>query len=95
MGDIVSLTAVRQERTPHLHGAARCVGFRHEWQAVAPVGTVHLDCPACLLPKGLFVNLVSRGQQARTCNCGNDLFQIAPGLGPYCTGCGAQQLGWF
>jgi DNA-directed RNA polymerase subunit RPC12/RpoP len=49
---IVDLAAAREERQPHWQGVARCVGCQHEWEAVAPMGTVWLECPECGMPKG-------------------------------------------
>lgn len=37
---------------PHLCGKAYCIGCQHTWDAVAPVGTVWLECPKCKTPKG-------------------------------------------
>ena len=37
----------REIEEPHLAGEAECTACGHRWAAVAPVGTVHLDCPAC------------------------------------------------
>ena len=49
---VISLAAAREERQPHWEGTARCIGCQHEWQAIAPMGTMWLDCPSCSLPKG-------------------------------------------
>lgn len=49
---VISLAAAREERQPHWTGTARCVGCQHEWTAVAPIGTLWVDCPSCGLPKG-------------------------------------------
>lgn len=95
MSAVVSLAAAREERTPHLEGRAECAGCRHEWHAVAPVGTFVLSCPSCRTDKGFFANAVLRGEQAWVCNCGSQLFRIAPTVGPYCVNCGDAALGWF
>lgn len=95
MGAVLSLDEARADRTPHLEGAARCISCQHEWHAVAPVGTHVLECPACSLPKGRFVHKLKRGEQTWTCNCGCELFSIAPQIGPYCINCGAEQDGGF
>jgi len=50
---VVSLAAAREERAPHWQGLVHCIGCGHEWQGVAPIGTMRLDCPSCELPKGL------------------------------------------
>jgi hypothetical protein len=92
---VLSLAAAREERTPHLHGAAQCIGCQHKWEAVAPVGTVELECPACHLPKGAFVNQVMRGTGRFVCNCGCDLFRISQTVGPYCANCAEPAVGGF
>ena len=43
MGEIVDLDAKR----PHWSGIASCLRCKHEWVAVAPVGTDDLQCPSC------------------------------------------------
>lgn len=49
---VIDFAAARAEREPHWTGTCKCVGCRHEWVGVAPVGTLWLDCPSCGLPKG-------------------------------------------
>lgn len=95
MADVVSLAEARAERTPHLEGRARCISCKHEWHAVAPVGTDVLERPECSLPKGRFMHEVRRGGKVWTCNCGCELFSIAPQIGPYCINCGDEQKGWY
>ena len=95
MGAVLSLAAAREEREPHLTGAARCVACRHEWVAVAPVGTHTLECPACASTKGYFVNEVMRGNDRFVCHCECDVFRISPAVGPYCVNCAAPAEGWF
>ena len=90
MAEILSLAAAREERAPHLSGRAMCLGCRHAWQAVAPVGTVILDCPKCGLEKGRYVGLVETDTPRWTCDCGNDLFHITTN-DIYCVGCGIKQ----
>lgn len=92
---VVDLGAVRAERQPHLSGRAQCVGCKHEWQAVAPIGTETLECPACGLRKGMFANPVMVGTHVWECHCGNDLFRISGGGEVYCVNCGDTQEGWF
>lgn len=95
MGAVLSLAEHKAAAEPHLQGRARCAGCRHEWQAVAPVGTTVLECPECSSMKGFFVCQVERGENFWQCNCGNDLFRITEGLGPYCINCGSAATGWF
>lgn len=87
MAEIVDFKRAREEREPHMAGAARCLGCKYEWQAVAPVGTVTLECPHCELPQGRFMNLVEDEGPHWTCNCGNQFFSITPQR-TYCIACG-------
>lgn len=87
MTNIVDLQKAREEREPHMQGRARCLGCKYEWQAVAPLGTVTLECPHCELPQGRFMNLVEDEGMHWTCNCGNQYFSITPQR-TYCTVCG-------
>ncbi len=93
--EIVSLAAAREERTPHMQGEARCAACGHEWQAVAPVGTHEMECPACGSIKGHMVNSVMRGSERFVCNCGCDVFRISREHGPYCVNCAEVAQGWF
>lgn len=76
----------------HGVGAAFCLGCGHEWTAVAPTGTTHLECPACHTEKGhwKFEFMPSVGQMVRTCDCGNQLFYLTP-EGHMCANCGIYQ----
>ena len=84
---VIDLAAKRAEKTPHLEGKARCIACQHEWEAVAPVGTVWLDCPECSLNKGAFIAEVLHEEDHWTCDCGNILFCHTP-EGAYCPNCG-------
>lgn len=88
---IIDFQKAKQERTPHATGKAMCMACAHEWTAVAPTGTVHLDCPSCHLEKGYFVGPHLIGTDVWTCNCGNTLFKINP-QGIYCPHCGSWQV---
>lgn len=87
---VVDLAAKRVEREPHLSGHARCLACGHRWAAVAPLGTVWMECPECSLRRGRFVNEVVSGPQQWVCQCGNDLFHITPEYA-YCPNCGMHQ----
>lgn len=86
---VVNLEQAREERKPHMTGPARCLDCKHEWVAVAPVGTIWMECPKCSLIRGRFVNQVERDGDHWVCNCGNDLFYVTSD-GAYCPNCG----GW-
>jgi hypothetical protein len=90
---VISLQQAKQDREPHLKGAARCLACRHEWVAVAPVGTVWLECPQCSLERGRYVGAVGIGGEHWHCACGTDLFHATP-RGLYCPNCGEWQYGF-
>lgn len=76
---VISLAAAREERTPHWAGPAICIGCRHEWQAVAPLGSyTALECPQCRFPKG--VNKwpfgSAEGDAEFRCNCGCEAMTV-------------------
>ena len=83
-----------EENTPHLSGSARCLGCKHEWVAVAPVGTSWLECPSCRLGKGRYVSTFMEDDSHWHCDCGNELFACSQRYGWYCPMCGACQKGW-
>jgi predicted RNA-binding Zn-ribbon protein involved in translation (DUF1610 family) len=82
-----------QERHPHLVGEAKCLSCNHEWAAVAPIGTVWLECPECGLEKGRLAGTVYRDEPHWHCNCGNELFYVTAN-GYYCPNCGLDQKGF-
>ena len=92
---VVSLEQAREERTPHLSGAAACMVCHHSWVAVAPVGTHELECQKCHATKGYYVAPVVVGQEMWECNCGCSVFHISREIGPYCVNCGIEAIGWF
>jgi len=91
MGTVTRLPS-RLERGPHLTGEAICTGCKHEWTAVAEVGTLQLECPSCGTMKGLFKH-ACEPVTAWTCNCGCFVFMISP-QGVICYSCGVYQLGY-
>ena len=44
---VIDFTKAKAELDPHISGDARCLACKHEWVAVAPIGTIWLECPAC------------------------------------------------
>ena len=97
MGDVVELKPSRSTSDkdgPHLSGQAVCVACRHKWEAVAPVGVVHLECPSCRRMWGEFKNPVEP-DEAWACHCGNQLFFIKRDQTILCRKCGDLQTGWF
>lgn len=95
MADIVQFKprVTLEPEAPHCTGAARCLDCRHEWQAVAPLATTWMQCPACTLLRGRFVNPVHTDADHWHCNCGNDLFHVDRN-GIYCPNCGDAQRGF-
>ena len=75
------------QNAPAMSGETRCLACGHEWVAVAPVGTVFLECPSCSLVKGMLKYPCEREGEHWECNCGNSLFHITPD-GVYCPNCG-------
>lgn len=61
MTDVVDFEVARKKREeetegeqPHWQGRCVCMGCRHEWEGVGPVGNHEgLTCPECGLPKGV------------------------------------------
>lgn len=66
------------EPSPHVVGTAKCLDCSVEWDIVAPVGTVHLECPACKTSRGVMAGAIQPrvGQQWWFCNCDCNLFHI-------------------
>ena len=62
---VIDLAQAKADREPHLSGAAVCLACKHEWVAVAPVGTVWMECPACSLERGRYLGAVNVGQRTR------------------------------
>lgn len=70
---VISLAKAREERTPHWEGPCVCLGCRHEWRGVGPIGiNVALECPSCVLPKGVTKHLYGGDPDDAVllCKCG-------------------------
>lgn len=106
---VISLEQFKEQRNidddgPFLAGPAMCVICKHEWAAVAPVGTFDLECPSCGFFKGHFKFAVDRDvvkdengvnrSCTWTCNCGCDLFRITPER-IYSPNCGVDPNGFL
>ena len=89
---VIDLAQAKKDREPHMTGPAMCLSCQHEWTAVAPLGVLWLECPACSLMRGRFIANVERDDAHWECNCGNRLFYITP-RGAYCPNCGLWQDG--
>lgn len=93
---VISFAAEREARQPHWHGLVRCVGCQHEWEAVAPLGTLWLECPSCSSPKGhpKYPFGAQVGDAVFACKCGGEaLTAYKRGTHFYlrCMGCGTDQ----
>lgn len=77
---------------PHLEGPAVCGACQHEWEAVAPVGVVILECPKCARMWGAFKHQVEP-PTAWHCHCGEWLFWLTP-TGAMCRRCGTRSNDW-
>lgn len=90
MSTVVDLEERRLAKTPHLQGLVRCLTCGHENQAVAPVGTMWLECPACHLLKQTWYFPVEQGRLEWRCACGCTVFGISEKM-IFCKYCGKQQ----
>jgi rubrerythrin len=77
------------DEVPYASGNAFCMSCDYNWAAVAPVGTVWLECPSCKAEKGRFKFPMALPEKTLvyTCNCGNQLFNMTP-EGHFCPNCG-------
>ena len=93
---VISLQKAREEREPHLAGEAVCIGCRHEWAGVAPVGVWQLECPSCGAMKGIWRYPVGaqEGDSYFLCNCGCEALTAYFRGGVFylkCMSCGTDQ----
>ena len=76
----------KEEKTPHCAGDAVCIGCKHKFVAVVPVGEVGFSCPECESNRAIFVNPVAP-DVAWACGCGSLLFFVTQD-GCMCRECG-------
>lgn len=71
---VISLAGEREKRSPHWSGCCICLGCKHEWVSVAPIGVMFVDCPSCGLPKGHPKHPfgASEGDSLFQCDCGSE-----------------------
>lgn len=92
MGDVVDFPSRTETEGPHMHGPALCVGCRHEFYGVTPVGTTQLECPCCGAMKGVWQHpAVDASRPVWECQCGNEFFVIHDD-GMVCAACGLGQV---
>lgn len=88
---IIDFAQAKAERKPHISGDARCLACDHEWEAVAPAGTIWLECPKCTLQRGRYFAHTAPDCMFWLCTgCGSDLFYVTP-RGNFCPNCGVWQ----
>lgn len=76
--------------TPHLSGRCVCLGCKHEWVGVTPVGKHDgLECPACGLLKGVHVGIAYPVEMWQCGTCSAVLFFITKD-GAQCSVCGVK-----
>ena len=85
-----------EKEDPHLSGEAVCIGCRHEWVAVAPVGTWQLECPSCSTFNGIWRYPVGaqEGDAYFRCDCGCEALTAYKHHGMFhlkCMSCGLEQ----
>lgn len=96
MSKVLEFKRVEKEPEPEMEqwgqGLAFCLHCKHEWQAVAPAGTLNLECPECHTMKGKwkFEFYPRDDQDVRSCLCGNQMFYLTP-EGHLCANCGIYQ----
>lgn len=91
MSNVVELFPAEDEG-PHMSGTMKCLGCKHEWVGVAPVGTSGMECPECGCGKGVWWGLVlpPEEEQVWTCNsCEGQVFMITQ-RATVCVGCGSE-----
>lgn len=86
MSDVISL----DEHRPHMTGTVRCLACGHNWHAVAPLGTLFLECPECHTEKGVWHRPVIPETYWR-CHCGCAAFSLSD-TNAYCMACGVTQV---
>lgn len=90
------VVAFPKKPAPHLSGTVRCIGCKHEWEAVSPVGVYdELECPSCGAFKGVRTSTIApEDGEVWQCNCGNQLFFLTPTGAPLCANCGLRATSW-
>lgn len=90
MSNIVEF--VKRDTAKWMQGPAICIGCGNRWQAVAPIGSVELECSECGTMKGIFEFpfAPADGDERWECGCGNQLFYITQN-GHRCANCGKHQ----
>lgn len=92
MADILPFKPVEPDaKKPHVSGSATCQQCRYRWEAVAPVGTVEIQCPKCLTMKGLYMYGHEDPGGSLMCECLCQVFTISRDR-VICWRCGREQI---
>lgn len=92
MAGVVDFASKKLEQGPHIAGKLHCLSCKHEWEAIAPVGTTAFECPICGLMRGTHKYLIGADDGITwACHCGNKLFIISTRLNAICISCGTHQ----
>lgn len=88
MGEMIDIAS----KQPHLTGKATCMGCKHTWTAVAPVGVQNMECSECGCMKGAFVYPIV-GESFWECDCGSRYFSVSGiSMNILCINCGLPQV---
>lgn len=93
---VISFAQAKAEREPHWQGKCKCIGCGHEWEGVAPIGTMFVDCPSCELPKGHPKHPFgcAEGDSVFKCSCGSEALTAYMHKGRFnlrCMACGTEK----
>jgi hypothetical protein len=94
VGNVVEFKAPEPEPEGEwASGEAICIGCRHEWVQVAPVGTRWLECPGCGGSKGIYAKPFGAGEgdSVFVCDCGSEALTAYMHKGKFwlrCMNCG-------
>lgn len=88
MSDIISFEERWLERTEHTRGKVKCLNCKDEWNVIASVGACEFNCQKCNTMTGVYCTTISP-ETVFECECGNDLYYIAP-EGMFCAKCSIQ-----
>ena len=92
--NVVNLEERRTKNGSYIEGPAKCLVCNHEWGAVAPLGTVDLECPECQTLRGCWVYPIgpTNNMEIYKCpECWHEYFMVLASLEIQCVRCGCLQ----